>query len=46
MSNAMTQAFINAGIHPKGNIGRFYEGWNARLSYKTYQQLVAQGIMK
>lgn len=45
MSNAITQAFINVGIRPKGNIGRFYEGWAAKLSFKTYNQLKAQGIM-
>lgn len=47
MYNAMAQAFINLGfVSHTDKRGTFKEGWSAHLSYRTYQQLKAQGIMQ
>jgi hypothetical protein len=47
MNNAMTEAFIKAGIKPKNDrIGRFYSGHSTKLSYRTYQALKAQGVLE
>lgn len=48
MYKAMAFALLKAGVATKEQAGKgslFNAGWNAKLSYKTHQQLVAQGIM-
>lgn len=58
MYNAIAQAFVNAAFFPSTaeqamlirrsakQHGKFKEGWNANLSFKTYNALKAQGIMQ
>lgn len=46
MHNAIASQFINVGIvSHTDKRGLFKEGWSAKLSFKTYNQLKAQGIM-
>lgn len=55
--NAMTRAFLIPlnGRNIKGDLGqkianakggRFKEGWNCKLSYRTHQALVADGYTR
>lgn len=43
--NAITQAFANAGF-PVFKRETFKAGWNAKLSYRTHQALVAEGYTR
>lgn len=40
MHTVMASALINAGIRTTNSkLGRFYPGWNAKLSFSTYKSL-------